>query len=195
MSALTYQQNRRPRYVAIGAIIAVHLLIFYVLTNSLTLRVGPRLAEAARMTVVNIQSAVEASKPKPIKVKQSVPQPEAPPPEAAAPPDDPNPPPVTTNAAMSDATALSFDAVRSPDAYYPPISAQLGETGAAIVQVCVAPEGRLESAPQVTQTSGYPRLDAAAVKWASEALRFKPATSGGLPVRSCAGFRVKFRLT
>jgi protein TonB len=192
MSALTYQQNRRPRYVAIGAIIAIHALIFYALTNSLNLRVRERLEEAARMTVVNIQSAVEPSKPKPIKVKEAVPQPETPPPEAA--PADPTPPAVTADAAISDATALSFDALRSPDAYYPPMSAQLGETGAAIVQVCVSPQGRLESAPQVAQTSGFPRLDAAAVKWASEALRFRPATSGGVPVRSCAGYRVKFRL-
>ena len=102
---------------------------------------------------------------------------------------------MTIDASVSNATALSYDAVRSPDAYYPPMSAQLGETGAAIVQVCVTPEGRLESAPQVAQTSGYPRLDTAAVTWASEALRFKPATAGGVPVRSCAGFRVKFRLT
>ena len=79
MSALTYQRNRRPRYVAIGAIIAVHLLIFYVLTNSLTLRVRERIEEAARMTVINIQAAVAPSKPKPTNVKEAVPQPEAPP--------------------------------------------------------------------------------------------------------------------
>lgn len=191
MSALTYQQNRRPRYVALGAIIAIHALILYVLANSLTLHVRERIEEAARMTVINIQSVVE-SKPKPVKVKEAVPQPETPP--EAAPPDQNPPPAVTTDTAVSDATALSFDALRSPDAYYPPMSAQLGETGAAIVQVCVTPEGRLENAPQVTSTSGYPRLDAAAVKWASEALRFKPATSRGMPVRSCAGYRVKFRL-
>ena len=192
MSALTYQKNHRPRYMAIGCIIAVHALILYALTNSLTLRMRERLEEAARMTVVNIQSAVEPSKPKPIRVKEAAPQPEASPPEAA--PAESTPPALTTDTAVSDVTALSFDAVRSPDAYYPPISAQLGETGAAIVEVCVTPDGHLQSAPQVRQTSGYTRLDAAAVKWASEALRFKPATAGGRPILACANYRVKFRL-
>jgi hypothetical protein len=37
-------------------------------------------------------------------------------------------------------------------------------------------------------------LDAAAVKWASEALRFQPATRGGTAVASCKEFRVSFTL-
>jgi protein TonB len=84
--------------------------------------------------------------------------------------------------------------VRSADDYYPAASLRLQESGTAIVQVCVAPSGRLEGAPAIQQSSGSPRLDAAALKWAREALRFTPATRGGVPISACKGFRVNFKL-
>ncbi len=91
-------------------------------------------------------------------------------------------------------TALQFRAVRPADDYYPPASLRLQEVGTAIVQVCVAPSGRLEGNPAILTSSGSPRLDAAALKWASEALRFTPATRGGVPIAACKGFRVNFTL-
>lgn len=91
-------------------------------------------------------------------------------------------------------TALQYRAVRPADDYYPDASLKLQEAGTAIVQVCVAPTGRIEGAPTIQQSSGSPRLDAAALRWAREALRFTPATRGGVPVSACKGFRVNFRL-
>jgi protein TonB len=91
-------------------------------------------------------------------------------------------------------TALQFRAIRSADDYYPYASRTLQEEGIAIVQVCVAPSGKLEGSPAIRTSSGSARLDAAALKWASEALRFTPATQGGVPVSACKGFRVHFKL-
>lgn len=91
-------------------------------------------------------------------------------------------------------TPLQFQAVRPADDYYPPASLRLQEEGQAVVRVCVAPTGRMEGAPSIEQGSGSPRLDAAALKWAREALRFTPATRDGAPVAACKGFRVNFRL-
>jgi TonB family protein len=92
------------------------------------------------------------------------------------------------------ATPLAYRSHRSTDDYYPPISIRMGEEGAAIVRVCVAANGTLQDAPRVTEGSGFPRLDAAAVAWAREALTFTPATEGGAAVASCKGFRVRFTL-
>lgn len=92
------------------------------------------------------------------------------------------------------ATALQFHAVRSTDDYYPSASIQLGEQGSVVVQVCVGPSGQLQGAPGVERSSGSPRLDRAAVRWAGEALRFTPATVDGVPVAACKGFRVNFTL-
>jgi hypothetical protein len=66
--------------------------------------------------------------------------------------------------------------------------------GAAIVRACADAGGRLSGNPTVVRTSRVSLLDAAAVKWASEALRFQPATRGGVAVASCKEFRVSFTL-
>lgn len=91
-------------------------------------------------------------------------------------------------------TELLSRAIRSPDDYYPTASLQLQEEGLAEVHVCVGPTGRLEGTPTVKNTSGSRRLDAAAVKWASEALAFTPATRNGAAVSACRDYRVRFTL-
>lgn len=92
------------------------------------------------------------------------------------------------------ATDLQSRTVRSPDDYYPATSIQLQEEGLAVVNVCVAPTGRLEGPPTVRSSSGSRRLDAAAVKWAGEALVFTPATRNGAAVSACREYRVRFTL-
>ena len=52
----------------------------------------------------------------------------------------------------------------NPDNYYPGDSIRRGEAGAPIVHVCVDKRGKLLRAPVVTQSSGYPNLDTAALR-------------------------------
>lgn len=67
---------------------------------------------------------------------------------------------------------------------YPPISLRLGETGKVVLRVELDETGRV-SAAQVITSSGFNRLDAAALaavkKW-----RCQPAQRNGQPVRSVA---------
>jgi periplasmic protein TonB len=91
-------------------------------------------------------------------------------------------------------TTLMYEATRSTTEFYPPASIRLEEQGTAVVQICVASSGRIQGRPQITASSGYARLDAAAVRWAQEALRFTPATRDGAAVESCKGFKVIFDL-
>jgi len=91
-------------------------------------------------------------------------------------------------------TPLQFRAVRPADDYYPSASQSMQEEGLAIVRVCVTPAGKLDGKPVIQTSSGSPRLDAAALSWAREALRFTPATERGVPVAACKGFRVNFKL-
>jgi len=92
------------------------------------------------------------------------------------------------------ASELRYRATRSPDDFYPATSVTLQEEGTAVVRVCVAPSGRLEGAPVIERSSGFRRLDAAAVQWAREALDFTAATRNGAAVSACKGFRVNFKL-
>jgi protein TonB len=89
---------------------------------------------------------------------------------------------------------LSYTATRPIDEFYPPGSIRLGEEGVSILRVCVGANGALSAAPILETSSGYSRLDAAAVKWAREALRFTPAQRDGQAIPACKGFRVTFRL-
>lgn len=80
----------------------------------------------------------------------------------------------------------------NPVDYYPPESKRRAEQGAPIMKVCVGPSGELLRDPEVFESSGFPELDAAAIKVA-KASRYKAATEGGVPLaESCLKFKVKF---
>jgi TonB family protein len=91
-------------------------------------------------------------------------------------------------------TPLRYQAVRSSDDFYPPQAIRMAREGAAIVRACVDAGGRLSGTPSVVRTSRVSSLDAAAIRWASEALRFQPATRGGVAIEACKEFRVSFTL-
>jgi TonB family protein len=91
-------------------------------------------------------------------------------------------------------TPLRYQAVRPSDDYYPPQAIRRAAEGAAIVRACVDAAGRLSGTPTVVRSSRESLLDVAAIKWASEALRFQPATQGGVAIAACKEFRVSFTL-
>ena len=81
-----------------------------------------------------------------------------------------------------------------PDDYYPPGSVRREEQGSPIVKVCVGPSGRLLRDPVVTDTSGFPDLDGAAIKVA-KAMRYAAGKENGIALpESCRKFKVKFTL-
>jgi TonB family protein len=83
----------------------------------------------------------------------------------------------------------------NPDDYYPPGSIRREEQGSPVVQVCVGRSGKLMQEPVVTDTSGFPELDGAAIKVAY-ATRYAAGTDeGGIALaKSCLKFRVQFLL-
>jgi TonB family protein len=82
--------------------------------------------------------------------------------------------------------------VANPDRYYPPDARRRGEQGSPVVKVCVGPSGALLREPEVTETSGFPELDGAAIKVAA-AMRYGAAIENGTALpESCIRFKVKF---
>lgn len=77
---------------------------------------------------------------------------------------------------------------------YPPASIRQGETGTVTLLIYVLPDGRVGEA-KVRTTSGFARLDAAAVREARRAWRFLPATSDGTAIGAWGTYSVTFRLT
>jgi TonB family protein len=99
--------------------------------------------------------------------------------------------------ASPDGTAISArpgNSFPQPNDYYPATSMRRREQGAVIVRACVSPDGTLYQAPVVSQTSGSRRLDEGALALARAGSgRYLPALDlHGVPVRSCAEFRVFF---
>jgi protein TonB len=75
---------------------------------------------------------------------------------------------------------------------YPPQSVRMGEEGLVRVHACVQPDGRLTGVA-LAAGSGYPLLDAAAVKHLSRpGVRLRPGTRNGVPVAMCTAVPIRF---
>jgi protein TonB len=114
------------------------------------------------------------------------PQPPAPPIAAPVAPAPPAPPRIEMPS--SDA-----DYLNNPPPPYPPMSKRLGEEGRVLVRVNISAEGTIQGEPTLAQSSGYERLDRAALdavrKW-----RFVPGKRNGVPTAMTYNVPVNFKL-
>ena len=195
------------RTVVLGAIIALHILIIWVLATGLAQRAIQLVAPPIKTTIVQqTKKTVKPPPPPPPQLQQQ--QVQVPPPviqinvpEAAqthaitivkkvvraAPP--PAPVRVTPLAEI----ARDFPSTSS---YYPDASRRLGEQGTALVKMCVGAGGRVVGEPQIERSSGSPRLDRAAIRYArATSGHFQPETRNGVPVTVCTALPIKFQLT
>jgi protein TonB len=77
---------------------------------------------------------------------------------------------------------------------YPPASRRAGEAGTVTLQVFVQENGRAGEV-KVAKSSGFEKLDEAAVKEVQRNWRFVPGKEDGKPVAMWHTFAVTFRLT
>ena len=200
-----------PRSAVVLLIMAIHGVLVYALATGL-----------ARTAIENVVPRISASfptSPPPAKpsppvipgphlVRQSiqVPQPD---PNIEAPLDLEQALPVTAAvpqvATDPDAAAAQPALHRIPggpgrdfpntEDFYPSASKRMQETGAATVVVCVNEAGRLTREPALERSSGYVRLDQAAVKLARAGSgRYRATTENGQPVAACYPFKIRFEL-
>jgi periplasmic protein TonB len=79
--------------------------------------------------------------------------------------------------------------------FYPPQSIRGDEHGISTVSVCVDPRGRLTSGPTLEKSSGFARLDEAALRLARAGSgHYRANTEDGQPVNSCYPFGIRFQL-
>jgi protein TonB len=104
--------------------------------------------------------------------------------------------PVQTTVSPGPARAARFDprfaAFRQPP--YPAAARRLAEEGNVVVQVRIGRDGRVIAA-SLAQSSGSPRLDAAAIEHALKHWRFTPALADGAPIEATRTITVNFRLS
>ncbi len=105
---------------------------------------------------------------------------------APAPPASAPPPPAR------DLPASAIQYLEPPDPAYPRTSRRAGESGLVVVRVFVGADG-LPRQLQVLQSSGFARLDEAALEGVRRA-RFKPPTENGQPTAGWARIPIPFEL-
>ena len=84
------------------------------------------------------------------------------------------------------------DYLLPPAPVYPAASNRLRETGTVVVRVLIGEDGSAREV-RVQQSSGHPRLDAAAVAAVRKA-RFRPYTDDGVAVAVWAPAPIEFEL-
>jgi len=76
---------------------------------------------------------------------------------------------------------------------YPIISRRLGEEGTVLLRLTVTAEGRVSEA-MLLESSGFSRLDEAAINWVVRNWRYEPAMEGARAVESMVEASLTFRL-
>lgn len=214
---MTYPQRAsrsQSRMIGLAGVAALHVAIVYALVSGL----GQCVVDIVRQPL-EARFVVEAKPLPPPPPEPPKPQPKtAPPPKAYVPPpavkaavpvpaaitaitQTPPPEPVTRTGTAEPtpappepvrvAAALDPSATCRPP-QYPPQSRRNGESGAVVLRFLIEADGSVIES-QVESSSGYTRLDEAAVNGLS-LCHFKPGTSDGRAERSWARMRYVWKL-
>jgi len=190
----TFGQPSPARFVAIALVVAFHAALIYAIVTGLAFRA----VEVRPPPIITKIIAPPHQQPQP---PLPPPAPDlAPPPTAFVPPPEikiAKPPPPAPTRAITAVTSVKpavvaeprpapvlvrvlprVDAARSQTPDYPDVSRRLGEEGTVILQALVDGSGRAIAAKIVT-SSGYPRLDRAAIEGVEADYRFIPGTVDG----------------
>ncbi|MET3131039.1 protein TonB [Oxalobacteraceae bacterium GrIS 1.11] len=214
-------KGRLARLAPLGAIVAFHVLMFYLLQSGMLGKV----AHAALPDIINI-SFITLPPPPPPKpaaplapktVRLTAPQARAiaPPPRVVLAPADvsvapaiaapvaeaaPTPAlalalaaPPAPAAVSAPRTVTSVEYIRAPQPVYPKSARRLGESGTVVLRILIGATGLPEQVT-VQKSSGYASLDEAGRQAALRAL-FKPLTEDGKPVSAFVIVPLNFQLS
>ena len=181
------------------AVIGLHLVLIYFVAGSLGIVKLPEFAKPMEAVIIDSPPDEQHEPVKVVKPELETPQVETPPiedtiPDIEVPVDEPAPNAIT--AQRSDSPPVTETAnmtvSRRVDPVYPPTSRRNGEQGMGLFRVLVDEKGHPTDV-QVLKSSGFPRLDTAAMeairKWA-----FKPAVQNSQPIQSWTRVQVAFQL-
>lgn len=192
------------RFISIGAVALLHLVVIYALASGLAATLVDKIPQDIKADIVKEKPPEQPKTPPP------------PPPDLVKPPPPFIPPPdiVIANDAPTNAITAVTNVVQPPapkstavaatlaagrnnncaSKYYPAIAIRLNHEGNTVVTVHISADGTVTSA-DVANSSGYSDLDQAAVQCVTSAWHFSPATSNGAPVESTKQYRIVWKLT
>jgi protein TonB len=185
-------------------IVIIHLLMIWAFASGLAHRVIAQMTQDVKVNIIDVQKKDEKPPPPPKQDLEKPPPVQVPPPivniqiPIAAPQmvvtDKPVPPPPPRPiAASAPGSPLQFVRPPNPDDYYPEQSKRAEETGSVIIQICVGANGKLDGDPTVQTSSGFARLDAAAITMFKDQ-KYKAGVSNGVAIRSCKPVKTTFKI-
>lgn len=199
---LRVQRSSQRRIISVAIVGAIHVGVIWALASGLAAHVTSKLIQ-------DVEVAVVKEKPPDLK------PPPPPPPDFKVPPPDFVPPPEISIAMESSANAISqvqqkvatvtppppVTTITAPrtdgkahecESQYPPLSRRLSEQGTVTVRFTVTAQGTV-AGPTVVKSSGFQRLDAAAIQCTSR-WRYHPATRGGQALAVQTEANVRYQL-
>jgi len=202
-------QASSARLVGAGLVVLLHIGIIYALVTGLAHRVVD-VVHAPIETKIIDEMRPEKPLPPPPPPEFTPPPPAfVPPPEIhiETPPPPPKstaitvvtpekpvaPPPAPVPVVEGVRVTPKIDAKRSQELEYPPTSRRLGEQGSVTLQVLVDTDGRVLDA-KLVQSSGFERLDQAALDGVRGSYRFLPGTIDGKPQQMWYTFKFTWKL-
>ena len=186
-------------------IVAFHVMLVVAINSSLSTVILDRLPPLIKAEI--IEEIVKDEEPPPPPPTVETPPPYVPPPDividlptttkgpttALVVTDKPRPVAPPPSPVVKKAPEIDPRYKRRFQPDYPPTSRRLGEEGSVVVQVLVGPDGTVSDG-KIQTSSGFPRLDEAALKHALRAWRFTPGTEDGKPVSVWNSVKVTFRI-
>jgi len=205
-----HTRPRGARLAGFALVVLLHAVVIYGLVTGLAHRVVD-VVRAPIETKIIEETRPERPEPPPPPPPELSPPPPAfvPPPEVHVelPPPPPKstaitvvtpekpiaPPPPPAPAVEPVRVMPKIDARHSSEPEYPPTSRRLGEQGSLILQVLVDVDGRVV-ASKLVQSSGFARLDEAALEGVKTNYRFTPGSLDGKPAEMWYTFRFTWKL-
>ena len=196
------------RIAGLGLVVLLHIGLVYALVTGLAYRAMEVSPVPIETKIIEETQQEKTEPPPPPPTFQPPPPPFVPPPEVhiEAPPPapaqstaitnvtpvrPPEPAPPPPRAAVSVLPRVDTAASREPE--YPLVSRRLGEQGTVILEVLVDESGRATDA-KLVQSSGFPRLDEAALAGVKASYRFAPGTVDGKPQPMRYTFKFTWKL-
>ena len=201
------------RTLAFVLVVIIHALFFWVLASGLGAKIVETVVGPVETKIIE-ELPDEDKEPPPPPPDIEQPPPYVPPPEVAidlaidssnttaisnatserpvvqAPP----PPKPVERASVKTPPSTQGRGARITQPEYPPASRRAGEAGTVTLQVYVLESGRAGEV-KVAKSSGFEKLDEAAIKEVQRNWRFVPGKEDGKPVAMWHTFAVTFRLT
>lgn len=178
-----------PRFLGLGFTALLNIALIAALASGLTLHFVPKIPPETQARVIqppNVDHPVIPPTPKGAKPRGVV----VPEPFFDFAYTNPGTPIAVTTTGTS--TPLAISGMHTiPE--YPPLSRAAGEKGAVQLLIMIDANGNVSNAT-VARSSGYQRLDEAAVSWVKAHWRYRPAVRDGIPVAAQTDATIIFKL-